>query len=62
MIKTINRQTNSSGISSLSRDITWDATDDYGNKIGKGVYIYKLSVKSELTGLKSEKIEKLVIL
>ena len=62
LIKTINGQTNSSGVSSLSRDITWDGTDDYGNKIGKGVYVYKLTVKSELTGLKSEKIEKLVIL
>ena len=63
MIKTINSQTNADGItSSLSRDITWDGTDDFGNKIGKGVYVYKLNVKSTLTGMKSEKIEKLVIL
>jgi hypothetical protein len=63
LIKTINGQTNADGItSSLSRDITWDGTDDFGNKIGKGVYVYKLNVKSTLTGIKSEKIEKLVIL
>ena len=63
LIKTINSQTNSSGsTSSLSRNISWDGTDDFGSKIGKGVYIYKLNVKSQLTGLKSEKIEKLVIL
>jgi hypothetical protein len=63
LIKTINGQTNADGItSSLSRDITWDGTDDFGNKIGKGVYVYKLNVKSTLTGMKSEKIEKLVIL
>ena len=63
LIKTINSQTNADGItSSLSRDITWDGTDDFGNKIGKGVYVYKLNVKSSLTGMKSEKIEKLVIL
>ena len=62
LIKTIIGQTNSSGVSSLSRNITWDGTDDYGSKIGKGVYIYKLKVKSQLTGLNSEKIEKLVIL
>jgi hypothetical protein len=63
LIKTINSQTNASGsTSSLSRDISWDGTDDFGSKIGKGVYIYKLNVKSQLTGLKSEKIEKLVIL
>ena len=63
LIKTINSQTNASGTtSSLSRDISWDGTDDFGSKIGKGVYIYILNVKSQLTGLKSEKIEKLVIL
>lgn len=62
LIKTIIGQTNSSGVSSLSRNITWDGTNDYGSKIGKGVYIYKLKVKSQLTGLNSEKIEKLVIL
>jgi hypothetical protein len=63
LVKTINAQTNTgNGISSLSRDITWDGTDDFGNKIGKGVYVYKLSVKSLSTGLETEKIEKLVIL
>ena len=62
LIKTIRGQTNISGSSSLSRDLIWNGTDDYGNKIGKGVYVYKLNVKSQLTGLKSEKIEKLVIL
>lgn len=46
----------------LSRDITWDGRDDFGDKIGKGVYIYKLTVKSSLTGKKAEKYEKLVVL
>ncbi len=46
----------------LSREITWDGKDDFGDKIGKGVYIYKLTVKSTLTNKKSEKFEKLVIL
>jgi len=46
----------------LSREITWDGKDDFGDKIGKGVYVYKLTVKSTLTNQKSEKIEKLVIL
>ena len=63
LIKTINTQTNTgNGVSSISRDINWNGTDDYGNKIGKGVYIYKLKVKSTSTGLETEKIEKLVIL
>jgi hypothetical protein len=46
----------------LSREITWDGRDDFGDKIGKGVYIYKLTVRSTITGKKGEKIEKLVIL
>ena len=48
--------------SSISRDLTWNGTDDFGSKVGKGVYVYKLKVHSKSTGLKSEKIEKLVIL
>jgi hypothetical protein len=46
----------------LSRDITWDGKDDFGDRIGKGVYVYKLTVKSTLSNKKVEKIEKLVIL
>ena len=46
----------------LSKEITWDGKDDFGNKIGKGVYVYKLTVKSNLTNSKAEKFEKLVIL
>ncbi|RED25443.1 peptidase C25-like protein [Flavobacterium cutihirudinis] len=46
----------------LSREITWDGRDDFGDRIGKGVYIYKLTVKSNLTNKKAEKFEKLVIL
>lgn len=46
----------------LSKEITWNGKDDFGNKIGKGVYVYKLTVKSSLTNKKAEKIEKLVIL
>jgi hypothetical protein len=46
----------------LSRELTWNGKDDFGSKIGKGVYIYKLTVKSTLTNNKAEKFEKLVIL
>jgi len=46
----------------LSRGISWNARDDFGNKIGKGVYLYKLTVKSTLTNKRVEKYEKLVIL
>ena len=46
----------------LSKEISWDGKDDFGNRIGKGVYVYKLTVKSNLTHTKTEKFEKLVIL
>lgn len=45
-----------------SREITWDGRDDFGQRLGKGVYIYKISVKSTLTNKSASKIEKLVIL
>jgi hypothetical protein len=60
IVKTINQSVTTEGF--LSREITWDGRDDFGDKIGKGVYIYKLTVKSTLTNKKSEKYEKLVIL
>ena len=60
IVKTINQVINTDGF--LSREITWDGKDDFGDKIGKGVYVYKLTVKSNLTNKKVEKIEKLVIL
>jgi hypothetical protein len=41
--------------------ISWDGRDDYGDPIGKGVYIYKLKV-STAEGRSAEKLEKLVIL
>ena len=60
LIKTLNQSVKSDGL--LSREITWDGLDDFGNKIGKGVYIYKLQVKSLSSNARAEKFEKLVIL
>lgn len=60
IVKTINQQVVTNGF--LSREIKWDGKDDFGNKIGKGVYIYKITVKSTTTGKQTEKYEKLVIL
>ncbi len=60
LIKTINQNIQTTG--SLSRNIIWNGLDDFGNKIGKGVYVYRLRVKATETNLVSEKYEKLVIL
>ncbi|MCE3280479.1 MAG: hypothetical protein K0S44_2670 [Bacteroidetes bacterium] len=44
-----------------SNPIEWDGRDDYGDKIGKGVYVYRLKVSTN-EGQTAEKYEKLVIL
>ena len=60
LVKTINETVQSEG--NLSRTVNWNGLDDFGSKIGKGVYIYKIKVKSLNSNAKAEKIEKLVIL
>jgi hypothetical protein len=55
IIKTINDEGN------RSNEIEWDGRDDYGDKLGRGVYLYRLSVRTE-DGKRREKLEKLVIL
>jgi hypothetical protein len=65
LIKTLrgNSLSNNNSLdSSLFRGLPWDGKDDFGDKIGKGVYVYKLSVKSVNTNKKAVKFEKLVIL
>ncbi len=62
LVKTINGNVNTSNSSSLSRDLTWDGRDDFGDKVAKGVYIYRLTVRSDQIDKQVSKIEKLVIL
>ncbi len=59
LVKTISGQIFSEGY--RSDDLEWNGLDDYGDKIGKGVYIYKLRVKAP-NGEYADKFEKLVIL
>lgn len=69
LIKTIRQQVSSApfreGYRTDKFGIPWDGLDDFGNKIGKGVYIYKTIVKGtnpeSCRGTASE-TEKLVIL
>jgi len=44
-----------------SSDVQWDGRDDYGSRIGRGVYIYRLRVQTS-DGKAAEKLEKLFIL
>ena len=59
LVKTINQLVNTQGF--RSEGIAWDGKDEFGDQLAKGVYIYKLKVKS-LDGIIAEKTEKLVLL
>jgi len=59
LIKTINQDAQNQGF--RIDGIDWDGKDDFGDKIGRGVYIYKVKIRST-NGGSAEKIEKLVIL
>lgn len=59
IVKTINTNISSDGF--RSDPISWNGLDDFEDKIGKGVYIYKLKIKTA-EGKAAEKIEKLVII
>lgn len=59
LVKTINQKVFCEGFRSDS--ITWDGRDDFGDLIGRGVYVYRLKVKTN-EGATAEKFEKLVLL
>ncbi|MCO5233097.1 MAG: type IX secretion system sortase PorU [Chitinophagales bacterium] len=59
LVKTL--QYDQASISRRVAGIEWDGLDGYGDKIGKGVYIYKVTVKNDL-GEKAYKYQKLVLL
>ncbi|MFN0274690.1 MAG: type IX secretion system sortase PorU [Chitinophagales bacterium] len=60
MVKTIQQQVITDGY--RVSDITWDGLDTYGDQIGKGVYVYKLTVMAESDRSKANEFQKLVIL
>lgn len=59
LVKTIIENINT--ISFRSEPINWNGRDEYGDKLARGVYVYRLSIETE-DGKKAEKLEKLVIL
>ncbi len=59
LVKSINRTINNEG--NRSFEIEWDGKDDYGIKIGRGVYIYQVNVKDS-KGKKQSALQRLVIL
>lgn len=59
LVKTINELVTTCGF--RSSGIPWDGRDDFGDRIGKGVYVYRLTVTAP-DGSTADKIEKLVLL
>jgi hypothetical protein len=59
LIKTM--ETSVSGTQYMNNPIVWDGRDDFGDPIGRGVYIYKVRIATP-DGKTGEKFEKLVIL
>lgn len=59
LVKTINTYVHTEGF--RSQPIDWDGTDEFGDVIGKGVYVYRLKVRAS-DGTTADKIEKLVLL
>lgn len=59
IVKTLQQTVQNEGFRTVGID--WDGRDDYGDKLAKGVYIYKVTVRNGI-GSKADKIEKLVIL
>ena len=59
LIKTIDQTIFTNGF--RSDEMEWDGKDDFGDKIGRGVYIYKVKITSS-DGKSAEQYEKLVLL
>ena len=59
LVKTINELVMTNGF--RSNGIPWDGRDDFGDQMGKGVYVYRLTVTAP-DGSKADKLEKLVLL
>jgi len=59
LVKSISTVVTSSGYN--CDPIPWDGLDEYGDKIGRGVYVYRLKVRAP-NGNVVDKFEKLVIL
>lgn len=66
LVKTLESRMVSDGALRQDDCIEWDGRDDYGDRLARGVYLYKVKVRGVLTGaseLKGESdFEKLVIL
>ena len=60
LVKTLQQQVSTEGY--RVDNIEWDGLDEFGDPIGRGVYVYKLTVKAESDNSKANEFQKLVII
>ncbi len=60
LVKTL--QTTSYASKAHVADISWNGRDEYNDVLARGVYVYRVSVRSQQDGSKASRFEKLVIL
>jgi flagellar hook assembly protein FlgD len=58
-IKTLSKTINTTGNRSI--ELMWDGRDEWGEKVGRGIYIYRLSIKAA-NGKKASQWGKLALL
>ncbi|GAA4431841.1 type IX secretion system sortase PorU [Pontibacter saemangeumensis] len=60
LVKTL--QTTSYASTAHVADLYWNGRDEYNDTLARGVYVYRINVRSQQDGSKASKFEKLVIL
>ena len=60
LVRTLN--TSVATTDGYSRSLGWDGRDDFDDPLARGVYVYRLTVRSQRTQTVASKYEKLVIL
>jgi hypothetical protein len=60
VVKTLRQDVFAEG--NLFKGLEWDGLDDYGDAIGRGVYVYQVIIKDKTRGGSAHKFEKLVLL
>jgi hypothetical protein len=58
-VRTLSKAINEAGLRSI--EIEWNGRDEKGNRLGRGVYIYQLTIMSK-TGKLTRKVQKLIII
>lgn len=64
LVRTLEGETVDFSDGTVRRDncIEWDGTDDYGDQLARGVYLYQVRLKGDGNNVVNGKLEKLVIL